>query len=403
MEECFLRRRLWCVLLRIRWYFRNLRLNFKLLFMRLTLLLFSVLPLALMAQTSRVTVASGDFYNPLIWNPVGWPASGDSLQINHAVVLNLDIYYTAGQIKINPTGSLIQDAAPRTIWIDGGSLINYGTHTTHLIYVSNGGLLHNYANMTGIDSMMVQAYFTNYGNAGINDFWVMPGGLVSNVGTMYNTDSMFVQGTFTNTGAAAVYDLAFDEMAILNNTGTLDVTHNMHNQGKLYNSYTIDVANDFSNCNTQNLRAVFDNDGTVCFGNDFLNCDTDTITGSGDYYVANLSSNLGVFSGSHTFHTPTGALTFNGGIVQPSVTVTTGTCGLSLLELNENFEMYPNPTSGLLHLSLTNAEVSILDISGNRVKTVRSSDTGTINVQELAPGMYFIAVEGYSVQRFVKD
>lgn len=371
--------------------------------MRFATLILGFLPLALSAQTSRVTTMAGDFYNPLIWNPVGLPTNGDSLQINHAVVLNLDIYYNAGQIKINPGGSLIEDGTPRTIWIDGGSLINNGSHTTHLLYVSNGGFLHNNASMTGIDSMMVQADFTNTGLAGINDFWVMPGGIVSNSGTLTNTDSMFVQGIFVNTGTAGVYDLAFDEMASMNNSGSLDVTHNMHNQGQLYNSYTIEVANDFSNCNTQNLNAVFHNSGIVCFGNDFLNCDTDTITGSGDYFVAGLSTNLGVFSGSQTFHTPNGSLTLNTGVILPSVTLTTGACSASLPENAVNFELYPNPTSGMVHTSLTNESVRILDVSGNLIQEVHTSEDGLIDLRALNAGIYFIAADGYSVQRIVKN
>ena len=384
--------------------FLYLAVNYNLLVMRITAIILFILPFTLSAQTSRVTVASGDFYNPLIWNPVGLPTNGDMLQINHAVVININIYYTAGQIKINSGGSLIQDATPRTIWIDGGSFINEGTHTTHLIYVSNGGYLTNSGSMTGIDSMMVSAEFTNNGTAGINDFWVMPTGAVTNIGTLTNTDSMFVQGAFTNSGSAAVYDLAFDQMATLTNTGTLDVTHNMHNQGMIFNTMYIDVANDFSNCNTQSLNAVFSNNGTVCFGNDFLNCDTDTIKGSanGKYYVGGLSSNLGVFSGMHTFYTPNGSLTLNTGFISPSVTLTTGTCYLASVELDQEMDIYPNPTNGILKLSVYHKDIRVVDISGNIVKSAQSSSTGEIDLSELKRGVYFISIDGYRPQRVIK-
>src|SRR3989338_3274704 len=332
--------------------------------MKTILLLLVLCPFALTAQTTRTTVMAGDFYNPAIWSPVGFPASGDQLYINHAVVLNLDIYYNAGQITINPGGSLVQDAGQRSVWIDGGGLTNNGTFSTHFVWVSNGGYLTNTWDFTGIDSLMVQADFTNSGTAGINDFWVMIGGNVSNNGTLTNTDSMFVQGIFTNTGIAGIYDLAFDEMASLNNSGSLNVSNNMHNQGYLYNSYTIEVANDFSNCNTQNFNAVFENDGIVCFGNDFLNCDTDTITGSGDYFVGNLSSNLGVFSGNQTFHTPTGALTVNLGTVQPSVTMTTGACSAGMDELSDEWSVFPNPTVDWVSLSQGEVEYAIYSITG---------------------------------------
>lgn len=364
------------------------------------LLLLVLAPLGLLAQTARTTISSGDFYNPLIWNPVGFPVSGDQLTINHAVVLNLNIYYTAGQITINSGGSLVQDATPRSVWIDGGSLTNNGTFSTHFVWVSNGGSLTNTWNFTGIDSLMVQSDFTNSGTTGVNDFWVMIGGNVNNSGTINNADSLFVQGVFTNSGTTTVYDLAFDEMASLNNTGDLNVTNNMHNQGYLYNAYTIEVANDFSNCNTQNFNAVFENDGIVCFGNDFLNCDTDTITGSGDYFVGNLASNLGVFSGSQTFHTPTGALTLNLGTVLPSVDITTGGCSAGIDELSEAWSVFPNPAVDWVNLSQGEVDYTMYSITGEVEMSGRAID-GQLDVRNLNPGVHILRVNNSAI-RIVK-
>lgn len=369
--------------------------------MKKMLLFLCLGPVMAFAQTNRVTVSNGNFYDPLIWNPVGFPVSGDSLTINHAVTLNVDAYYNAGQIKVNSGGSLIQDAAPRNMWIDGGSLVNHGTFETHLLYISNGGYITNTGLLQGIDSMMVEATLTNSGTAQINDFWVMIGGLVNNSGTLTNTDSMLVQGDFVNTGIAGIYDLAFDQMASLNNSGPLEVTHNMHNQGHVLNTYYITVANDFSNCNTQSAYGVIENNGVMCFGNDFLNCDQDTITGSGDYFVGNLSTNLGVFAGTHIFHTPNGSLTLNGGTIGSGVSFATGACSAGISEVEAEWTVYPNPADEWV--SLGNGEVSyrILNITGQLEMEGVSGD-GTVRVDELAPGVHLVQVNEGEFVRLIK-
>ena len=223
---------------------------------RIVLLFTFIIPFLSFGQTTRVTTMDGDFYNPLIWSPVGLPTSGDMLTINHTVNMNLDIYYTAGQILISSSGSLIQDATPRSMWINGGSLVNNGTYSSHLLWVSGGGTITNTGSLNNIDSLLAQGAVTNSGIASINDFWIAVGGSMDNSGTLTNTDSMFVQGPFVNSGFANIYDLAVDEMATLDNSYILTVTNNMHNQGQINNTWSIDVANDFSNCNTQNFDGV---------------------------------------------------------------------------------------------------------------------------------------------------
>ncbi len=369
--------------------------------MKKLVLFFGLCPTLLFAQTNRVSTMAGDFLNPLVWNPMGIPASGDSLTINHAIVMNTDAYYTAGQIKINSGGSLIQDGTPRTVWADGGSIVNYGTYSTHAVLVSGGGYITNAGSFTGIDSLVVGADFQNSGTAGVNDFWVMYGGTVNNSGTLTNTDSMFVQGDFINSGTAGVYDLAFDQLATLDNSGMLNVTNNMHNEGHLYNSYVIEVANDFSNCNIQSLYAVFDNDGIVCFGNDFLNCDPDSLTGSGDYFVGNLSTNMGVFAENFTFHTPNGSLSLNTGTVQGTVTITTGACSAGLNDLEATTSFYPNPAEDVIHVSDMQGAYEIHDLYGKCVAK-GTTDDGTIRVESLPTGTYFLQVNGSAPARLLK-
>ena len=367
------------------------------------LLLFAfAIPFFSFGQTNRTTTVSGDFLNPLIWSPIGVPTNGDSLTINHAVNITTDIYYNSGQILVSSSGSLIQDANQRSVWIDGGSLVNHGVYSSHLLWVSSGGYITNTGSLNNIDSLLAQGAVTNSGMAGINDFWIAVGGSMNNSGTLTNTDSLLVQGPFINTGFATVYDLAVDEMATFDNSHILTVTNNMHNQGTINNTWSIDVANDFSNCNTQNFDGVINNDGVFCIGHDFLNCGGDTIMGSGDYYIGNLSSNLGVFTGTHFFHTPNGSLTLNTGTVDVTVTLTTGACtaGISSEE-KLSLEVYPNPTEDVLQLSISDVKFELFDYTG-KIVMEGIVENHMINLQNVTEGVYLLKVDGIHVHRIVK-
>ena len=337
--------------------------------MKKILLIACILPAFGFSQTNRVTTGNGDFLNPLTWNPIGIPASGDSLTINHALTMTTDIYYTAGQIKINNSGSLVEDAVDRSVWVNGGSLVNHGTFSTHLLWVSTGGYIINTGSMNAIDSILVDADFTNSGTAGINDMWIAINGDFNNSGTLTNTDSLFNQGKFTNSGIAGVYDMADDEMATFTNSNSLEVTNNMHNQGVINNSGVITVAHDFSNCNTQTLDGTINNSGVFCIANDFLNCGGDIISGTGNYYVGNLSTNLGIFSGTFTFNTPSGGLTLNTGTVAPTVNFGNAVCdaGLAQSDLIE-LSIFPNPTQGNVFLSIKDVEYVLYDYTGKQVQ-----------------------------------
>lgn len=356
------------------------------------------------AQTVRTSIASGDFFNPTIWSPLGIPTNGDSLRINHNVVLSSDIYYSAGQIRINNGGSLTEDATPRNVWADGGSLLNYGMYNTHVLYVSGSGFVTNHGTITGVDSLLISTNFGNHGTASIGDFLILPTGNFVNTGSMNNADSMLVQGFFENWGTVTVYDLAFDFMSKLNNNGSITVTHNMHNQSDdFYNNSVIDVALDFSNCNTQTGFAAMHNNGVICFGNDFINCDQDTITGGGQYFVGGLSTNLGSFAGNMTFNTPSGGLTLNTGTIGPNVTFGSASCTASLNDHKVNLGIYPNPTTGVILTSAHNSEVVVMDLSGKYLKVVQTGDDGIVDISEFTTGVYLIKSEGFSTQRVIKQ
>lgn len=314
------------------------------------------------------TTQNGLFYNPLVWDCICVPADGDSLVINHDIQMNFPIYYTSGQIVINPGASLTEDGSNKDIWVNGGSLINNGTLEAYRLYIS--------------------------------------GGFITNTGTMGPLDSLWTQAPMTNSGTITTYDFLNDQTAVFGNSNTLTITNNFNNQGVFNNSGSITVANDFSNCNIQSMDAVFTNSGTMCITNDFSNCAGDTLAGSGDYFIGGSSANLGVFTGSFTFHTPSGTIGVPG-TIGGGVTVTTGACNLSIEnETGLEFSVYPNPTSSLINVSFEEFEYVIYDYTG-AMAAYGWSDDSVINVDELDLGVYWLRVltaDGQSgVVRFIKE
>jgi len=332
--------------------------------MKRLLLIALLLPLFSFSQT-RTSVTDGNFWNPLTWTPVGLPTSGETVIINHDVVMDLDIWYTAGSITINVGGSLIEDATDRAFWVDGtGSLINNGTFTVNQILVSSGSTL-------------------------------------ANTGDLANIDSLWNQGTFTSSGVSSIVDFLNDETATCTNTGTMNILNDMNNQGLFINTNTIDLVNDFSNCNVQTMDALFINDGIFCIAADMTNCIDDTLAGSGDYFIGGSSSNFGVFDGTHTFHTPSGTIGIPG-TVESGVTVTTGSCTLELESGVFDYSFYPNPTTDKIQLSITGANYQLYASTGKLLMD-GTIENYQIDLTNLEQGVYILLVEGSTGKRLIKQ
>lgn len=317
----------------------------------------------------QTTTGAGNFFNPLLWDCLCVPASGDSLVVNHNMQLTASIYYNAGQIKVNPSGSLIEDAMDRDVWVDGtGSLINNGTFDCYRLYVSDGSFINN----------STSVYF----------------------------DSLLNQGSITNSGVMTVYDVLNDQAGTFSNSGTFVIDNNFMNQGDFLNSSTgtIDLGNDFNNCNIQTMDAIFVNDGVFCIAADLANCLNDTLDGSGEYFVGGSSSNLGVFNGTFTFNTPSGTVGVPGNI-QPGVSISNQTCYLSVEENKSVLSVYPNPAKDLIFISESNLIYQITDLSGKIISTGRTSTNG-IDISTYKPGVYAIQIQMVdgtnSISKFVK-
>jgi len=147
------------------------------------------------------------------------------------------------------------------------------------------------------------------------------------------------------------------------------------------------VSNDFSNCNLQSLNATFVNNGRMCTGNDFINCGTDTLRGSGNYFVVNAASNLGVFTGTHFFNA--GSF-FQGGTLDPGVTIGQALYNISVDEINDDvFYIQQNPAENVIVLKSSKQlhEVSIVNTIGQIVLTDNQQE---LFIGQLSSGEYTV-------------
>lgn len=64
---------------------------------------------------------------------------------------------------------------------------------------------------------------------------------------------------------------------------------------------------------------------------------------------------------------------------------------------SELLEIYPNPTSGQIHLSKSNLHLILSDVTGNKINEVFNSGN-TLDVSSLTPGMYFLNCGTYTMK-----
>lgn len=318
------------------------------------LLLLAIIPTSALTAQVQTTTGAGNFFNPLLWDCFCVPANGDSLVINHAMQLTASVYYDAGQIKINSSGSLTEDGMDRDVMVDGGSLINHGTFDCYRLYIANGSFL--------------------------------------NTGTSVYFDSLWNQAIIENTGTISAYDFLNDQTGEFTNytSANLVITNNFNNQGLVNNTGGIEVSNDFSNCNIQTSNATFNNDGTFCITGDFTNCLSDTLAGNGNYFIEGSSSNFGYFADGFVFNTNSGNLSLNTGTIESTVDFGMANCNLGLTNENvSQLTIYPNPANNQIYISESGISYRIIDLNGKQILSGISTSTA-IDISEFTTGIYCV-------------
>ena len=132
-------------------------------------------------------------------------------------------------------------------------------------------------------------------------------------------------------------------------------------------------------------------------------------------YSIPLNSLITTFNGNITFAGDSSSVFLNGFIDGDSYTIYLNPSKGSILTVNEqlksnskSFEIYPNPSSSILHVStISNKEMQfqIFNALGILVKEVTIYLTTQIDISNFANGVYFISVKNQpnQTQKFIKQ
>ncbi|PWJ44594.1 InlB B-repeat-containing protein [Sediminitomix flava] len=171
-------------------------------------------------------------------------------------------------------------------------------------------------------------------------------------------------------------------------------------------SFTLQVKGNYTftanfEINSYNIDIVENEYGTITFDNDSLTHGSDvtyTITPDEGYVVTSVFMN-GFNYGSFTSNTYTNITSD----IEMEVLYTKIT---SADDLSEEINVYPVPTSTTITISdiAPNRSIKIFNLTGIEVlSTISNSSSETIDLSALSTGVYLIQVEGYKMQRIVKE
>lgn len=362
----------------------------------LTFSAFIILSAAIFSQTA-VSVANGNWLNPMIWDCLCIPLPGYSVTINHNITMDTDFAYSSGQIIINSSGSLIQNIPNRNLHVFGtGYLSNSGTlQIKNILYEGTNGALMNSGVVsagnifisTGLDNIGEIQTDSIYNNSNLNNFGTILSVAMTNAQLCVNSGNIQVTD-FTNMGDFT------NEMAVL------QCSNSFSNSGKLINNpfSEISAGNDFLNSHPSMNNALLENNGLLFIGSSLYN--NDTIKGiSGYIQVADSSVNAGYFRGTFDFcdlTPPANApyVDFNTGFIDSGITW----CTQQKIETLQTdlFTVFPNPAHNELNYKNSSHEIvsaKIFEAGGRNVLTfITSGVNGTFDISGLSPGTYFIVL-----------
>ncbi len=393
-------------------------------------LYFSILAACAIVSASAATVttiANGNATNPFTWSCTCIPMDGDSIIINHALVLDSDFMITSGAIMVNASGSITGNTGTRILAISGGRFVNAGTVTIANIYHSAGPFTNN-GTMT-INSIFgadMTAQPVNNSVMNVNDT------LLININATLTNNGSIVCPEIGNAGMLANYgsiscDNLYNSGFLNNNSGNVNVVMNMLNSGTFNNSAPMTIGNDFLssenvvnsnymscdnfyNGDTVAQTAVFTNNGTVSVAGDFVN--SRTVDGTGRFCVALVSTNSGAMNGTFDFcDLSGGSVDLNVGTIAGTITYCSSSCTIGMNEESQSsIRVFPNPVTNILTVNIAGGNgstVRITNITGQVIfQQTTNGSVIDIPVHEFANGVYQVVVtsENYvATTRFVKQ
>jgi hypothetical protein len=259
-------------------------------------------------------VADGLATNPFVWNCTCIPLPGDSIIINHSIILNNDFANLGGAVVINPNGKLTGDIPDRA-FSSTGYFENKGE-----FYVARVGL---------------------FSGTAINSGYFSADSLITTIspGTFVNSGKIYVETHFLNTG----------NFALTTPTSEAVVHLNFYNGDSAITGVT----------------AVTTNNGKMRINQDFAN--SDTIRGSGQICIDGNSLNAGVITGTLDFcDQGSGSIDVNWGTIDNTVQFCQAECNVGLEEEQlVDVQVYPNPSSDVVTIrSAAKTSLTVYDISG---------------------------------------
>jgi hypothetical protein len=235
--------------------------------MKKTLCIISLCCIALFSHAQTTSSQDGIWTDPQTWGGMIPPPPGTEVIINHNVTLNLDYGYSFGGITINSSGSLTQDATPRTLALSGGYLIIHGSMEINTIALYTGKI-------------------TNNNNLTVNQYLVITDSLINN-GSIQGMDSTYAKAYVECKTASSFSSDAFWNDSILVNHGTIQ-TINFLNSGDFLNHHKVIATNHANTLTEENYGEIYTNDisNAGLFNND------------GQIFASNSFSNFEIFNNS---------------------------------------------------------------------------------------------------------
>lgn len=381
--------------------------------MKSLLLLALSLPIVVFAQQTITSTQNGNASNPLTWDCFCFPTTDDNIIVNHAVAMDLDWAVTAGgSITVNAGGSLLQSGLHvllvdgsgseymnagnssfnQIAFINGASAQNTGHFSiTEALYVGPGSSFTNSGLLDQLDSLMTEGTFSSTGSIYTGN--LLNTGIMAASGPI-EADSVGNTGTYSTTSGYLICN-AFGNSGnyTMSGTGFIEVNQNWYNSGDfvLGNTNEIIAHVDFFNGDTIDGTATLQNNGSIEVWNDFYN--SHSLTGSGNYCIANETYNIGTMNGTFDFCDNTGgSIDFNTGAIAGGITFCQPGCSVGLTEFGTvNVLVYPNPSEGLFTINgvADTTEVAVYSLAGQQISQVFVMD-GTIDLRSLPIGTYFI-------------
>lgn len=358
------------------------------------------------------TQANGNATNPFTWDCTCIPIDGDTIIINHALTLDVDYAFTMGGVQINPGGSVTGNAANRIFGVSGGYFLNNGTMNMGYVFHNGGTFTNNTTITVTLNAGFDMAVTTiNNGTFNVNDTL-----LINTLATFQNNGSVncpeiLNAGTFNN-GGTTIADNFWTSGTLTHNSGLIQLAMSLYNTGNITfsapSAITLDIwnaenftanyyisARSLYNGDTVFGTATFTNNAVISLSQDLLN--SETLTGNGDFCVANTTSNSGVVNGTLDICDLTGGnWDLNSGTVAGTVTYCSSSCTIGIAENSSHkLSLVPNPAGNYTDLVLppnSSGTLRMIDITGRVVIEMQVVSNVRIDVSGLAAGIYSVTL-----------